>query len=376
MKLNKKDYMFVDKDSEELIKFPGQIDGQSFVCRNLTNCTVYICDFNATIYIDNCSNTSFYMGPTETSVFMRNCQDCQLSAAAEQVRISDSNNIQACIFSLTDTALENAQNVLIAPYNFVYNGVVEHFAQLKIDVNNNNAFFVMDFTPQPGNYGVLPAEQFPGNLVKELDGFEGELTNPVPWPVYFGGSVQMDVFAKRDGEDSKVNEDGSMSFKMTVNQDDAQKQMEDNFGFDGSTIKDQTNVGNTDNLTDVYDAFGEAPQQTDLRANNDANMVKRKNSPFKIPDPVDLNNQQEFGIRDERTRILQEELNERERALVQRLNDKYNEEARLKAERKQRATEEREQFMRDYRQEVEALKQEKRQKIEQNKMNYGEDSVS
>ena len=376
MKLNKKDYMFVDQDSEELIKLPGQIDGQSFVCRNLTNCTVYICDSNATIYIDNCSNTSFYMGPTETSVFMRNCQNCRLSAAAEQVRISDSTNIEAYIFSLTDTALENARNVLIAPYNFVYNGIVEHFQQLKIDVNNNNAFFVMDFTPQPGNYAVLPIEQFFGNQVKELEGYEGELTNPVPWPVYFGGSVQMDVFAKRDTEDSKVNEDGSMSFKMTVNQDDAQKQMEDNFGYDGSTIQEKANVGNTDNLTDVFDAFGGVPQQTDLRDNRDDNMVKRKDSPFKMPKPVGLNNQQEFEIRNERERELQQQLQERENALARQLNSKYNEEIRLKEERKRRATAEREQFMKDYKQEVEALKQEKRQKIEQNKLNYGEESVS
>ncbi len=46
-KLNKADFMFEKKDGEELIKKPGDINGNQFLIRYLENCTVYLLDHSA-----------------------------------------------------------------------------------------------------------------------------------------------------------------------------------------------------------------------------------------------------------------------------------------------------------------------------------------
>ena len=43
-KLNRADYMFVDKTGEELIKRPGDVNGLDFQIRNLTDCQVGLYD--------------------------------------------------------------------------------------------------------------------------------------------------------------------------------------------------------------------------------------------------------------------------------------------------------------------------------------------
>lgn len=48
-KLNRDDYMFKDKTGEELVKKPGEVNGLDFMIRNLTDCTVYLCDTTAQV---------------------------------------------------------------------------------------------------------------------------------------------------------------------------------------------------------------------------------------------------------------------------------------------------------------------------------------
>jgi protein XRP2 len=48
-KLNRADYMFVDKTGEELIKRPGQVNGLDFQIRDLKDCTVYLLDTTAQV---------------------------------------------------------------------------------------------------------------------------------------------------------------------------------------------------------------------------------------------------------------------------------------------------------------------------------------
>ena len=46
-KLNKADFMFRDRNGEELIKKPGDINGIDFMIRSLNDCNVYLLDYTA-----------------------------------------------------------------------------------------------------------------------------------------------------------------------------------------------------------------------------------------------------------------------------------------------------------------------------------------
>jgi hypothetical protein len=43
-KPNRKDFIFGDQANTELTKLTGQVDNNSFLCRNLTDCQVDLCD--------------------------------------------------------------------------------------------------------------------------------------------------------------------------------------------------------------------------------------------------------------------------------------------------------------------------------------------
>ncbi len=44
-KVDRKKYMFTEKENETLIKHYGELDGYNFNIRNLKNCQVYILDW-------------------------------------------------------------------------------------------------------------------------------------------------------------------------------------------------------------------------------------------------------------------------------------------------------------------------------------------
>jgi hypothetical protein len=224
-KLNRKDFIFGDHSKTELVKYPGQIANNSFLCRDLAECVVYLCDKIGTIYIDDCSNCKFYLGPVQTSIFMRNCTDCEVSVAAQQVRISDSKNITAFLFSQTQTTLENVSGLVIGPYNFAYSGSADHFSGQSFNTSHNMGFKVMDFTPSPTSWRIMKDEEFPGSVLKKLDGLELEAVNPIPLPLYFGGMMDFDVFKVRQVSDEEVveNEEGMLSFKINVSMAEAEK---------------------------------------------------------------------------------------------------------------------------------------------------------
>jgi len=224
-KLNRKDFIFGDQANAELIKLPGQINNNSFLCRNLVDCEVYLCDKIGTIYLDDCVGCRFYLGPVSTSIFMRSCSDCQVSVAAQQVRISDSKKITALLFSQTQTTLENVTDLVIGPYNFAYSGIDEHFDGQSFALTNNMAFKVMDFTPSNESWRLMRSEEFPGSHKKDLPEIEREAVNPVPIPVYYGGDLEYDIFKIKpvSEEDVLQDEEGMLTFKISVGMSDAQK---------------------------------------------------------------------------------------------------------------------------------------------------------
>lgn len=64
-----------------LIKMPGDINGIDFMIKDLENCTVLILDHTAEIKVDRCKNTKFFIGPVKSSIFFRDCSDCEITVS-------------------------------------------------------------------------------------------------------------------------------------------------------------------------------------------------------------------------------------------------------------------------------------------------------
>lgn len=223
-KLNKKDFRFRKVENETLVKKPGQINGIDFNCRFLKNCTVYLCDVIAAIYVDDCEDCTFYIGPVTSSIFMRDCKNCSLSVAAAQIRISDSNNIKLYSFCQSDPTLEQVDGLEVAPYNFQYPKIGEHFEMAKLNVNNDRWNQVADFTKNEddSHWKVLTPADWPGMHVKEFDDIEGSTDVPTKLPTAYGGDLDVDIYAKHEQEDDEANNPGGMkSFAIGTDEQQA-----------------------------------------------------------------------------------------------------------------------------------------------------------
>jgi protein XRP2 len=218
-KLDRRNYIFSGVTHQTLVKLPEQISGQSFLIDGLSDCHVFLCDRIAALYIENCHNCRIYSGPVGGSVFVRNCSDSLVATAAQQLRISHSQNIQAFVFSETHTTLEETTGLVIAPYHFDYPGISGHFKQTEIDTSVNKAFLVLDFTPKPGNFRVMDVAAF--HASKATFAFENGTLKatqdvaelPVDFPIHFGGKMLINVFQNNPNADP-TNDSGMASFKM------------------------------------------------------------------------------------------------------------------------------------------------------------------
>lgn len=80
-------------------------------------------------------------------------------------------------------------NIRLAPYNFTYSGITSHFANAKLNLENNKWSEVFDFTPNSEikNWSLLNPNEFPAPVVKQIDGLPDPEPNPTLIPVAYGG---------------------------------------------------------------------------------------------------------------------------------------------------------------------------------------------
>ncbi|EGR31078.1 retinitis pigmentosa 2, putative [Ichthyophthirius multifiliis] len=240
MKKDKSNFYFRRKENQTLQKLPGSLNGSDFAISNCINCEIYIFDYLAQVFVDDCKNCKVYIGPTKGSIFVRDCQDIQLHSSSAQLRISDSKNISALIYSQSDPTLENTSGLILGPYNFIYPGFKEHFQLselrpgflfkniqniLQINVDEDKWSQVFDFTPNSSckNWDLLPPNQYPGIIIKEIEGVEGSLENPIPIPKIYGGDSDIQIVL---GSQGSQNIGDMMSFNINTSQQQAQQVVE------------------------------------------------------------------------------------------------------------------------------------------------------
>jgi protein XRP2 len=81
------DYTFSNFASQTLERGPGSLPtGYPIVIENCSNAQLYILDTSSQGSIDECIGCTLVLGPTEGSLFLRDCRDCTVICSAQQVR--------------------------------------------------------------------------------------------------------------------------------------------------------------------------------------------------------------------------------------------------------------------------------------------------
>ena len=112
--------MFVSKSNEILIKKPGDINGIDFKIKDLTDCIVILLDYTAQVQVDKCKNTRMIFGPIKASIFVRDCDNCDITVSCSQFRCRNLTNSKLNIYTPNDPIIESSKTLTFAPYNFTY----------------------------------------------------------------------------------------------------------------------------------------------------------------------------------------------------------------------------------------------------------------
>ena len=120
-------YSVRNKSNLEIMKMPGDIDGQVFEIGDCENVVVVIMDHISQLNIDNCCNSKFFIGACAGSIFIRNCSNTTLYSCCQQLRLRDCVNSQFFTFSGSEVHIELSSACRFGPF---HGGYPEHEDQL------------------------------------------------------------------------------------------------------------------------------------------------------------------------------------------------------------------------------------------------------
>ncbi|KRX05176.1 Adenylate cyclase-associated CAP, C-terminal [Pseudocohnilembus persalinus] len=360
-KFDKSQLKLRNKKNETLIKYPGEVDGRGFQITNCQDCEIYLYGYFEQVFVDDSKNCKVFIGPVVGSIFMRDCQDMKLYSASKQLRISDSTNVIASVYSGSDPALENVSGLQIAPYNFIFPGVSEYFQKANLNPEQDYWSQIFDFTPNKQgekNWVLLNPDQYEGNITKELEGYEGELINPVPIPKIYGGDSEIEIIIGSQDPGSQQDTEGMMSFSIQTSQQQAVQQSEQYENQENNDNQENTNQqeneenqnnqenqGNQENWQD--EGNQEAQQQYEQNAqyiNNDQNYWGQDQAQ-QVEQNIDLGfyNQEQYQQEDnqyqDEHQIRLQKQKEREQEIINRAIQQQEQERMQKEEKRRVARE-------------------------------------
>ncbi|KAF7287250.1 hypothetical protein GWI33_002069 [Rhynchophorus ferrugineus] len=97
------------------------------------------------VSLEKLTNCKIFTGPISTSIFAENCQNCTFVIACQQLRLHSSRNIDIYLHVTSRAIMEDCTEISIAPYNWLYENIDEHFAESGLDRLVNNWRSIDDF---------------------------------------------------------------------------------------------------------------------------------------------------------------------------------------------------------------------------------------
>merc|ERR1712093_366174 len=135
---------------------------------NCTDCDIYLCDYTATVSVDKCSNCRLFIGPCESSVFIRNLENCDVVVACQQFRTRDCKNVNTLLFCSTEPVVEESSNMRSGCFQFAYFSLRGQFASANLSVFANRWSELYDFAPKEGNIVLMSPEEESSVAVRPL----------------------------------------------------------------------------------------------------------------------------------------------------------------------------------------------------------------
>merc|ERR1712139_80400 len=177
-------YMISGREQEVIVRKPDSLRGEGITLERLEDCEIYICDRTAQVFLDFCKRCLVLIGPCESSVFVRDCEDCTIWLASQQLRTNNCNRCTFFMHARTEPIIETSDDLAFAPWAASYPKCSAHFQQAGFDPQKNLWNSIFDFSGKVdrSHWRILPLKEVL-ELSVELDEPPSETSpanNPVP----------------------------------------------------------------------------------------------------------------------------------------------------------------------------------------------------
>ena len=197
-----------------ILKAINQINGDAIRISNNKNCIIIIMDASSSVTIQDCKKCSIFIAPCSSSILMRNSKQINLISISQQLRITNVNESNLFIFSMTSPAIENCSDIKLGMFcvqfvelsemlkNSKINIWENHWSQFHIFGHENNISFADENTKKEVIDMFLPG--FNNNCYVNFDQYQFI-------PYTFGRAVQLKnyfnfllIFKSEDASEDEI----------------------------------------------------------------------------------------------------------------------------------------------------------------------------
>jgi len=105
------------------------------------------------VTVDDCRNCCIFIGPTDSSVFIRNSFNCKLVVIARQLRLRDCTDCRLSLYCRTKPAVESCSGLEFSCFAFPYAGLAAQMCACKLAPFTNFWADGYDYTPEVDHGG-------------------------------------------------------------------------------------------------------------------------------------------------------------------------------------------------------------------------------
>jgi hypothetical protein len=87
------------------------------------------------MFIDDCNNCEFLIGPCDGSIFIRTSKNCTVSVISKQMRFRDCENCKIYAYCSSDPVIEASESILFGPFNYAFPKAKELFLKAKFEMS-------------------------------------------------------------------------------------------------------------------------------------------------------------------------------------------------------------------------------------------------
>eukprot|EP00929_Paragymnodinium_shiwhaense_P067118 TRINITY_DN33785_c0_g1_i1.p1 TRINITY_DN33785_c0_g1~~TRINITY_DN33785_c0_g1_i1.p1 ORF type:complete len:308 (-),score=113.99 TRINITY_DN33785_c0_g1_i1:135-1058(-) len=143
-----KDFMLMNKKGEKILREPGSLMGYDMLIDGCEDCEIRLLDRTSQVQVDYCKRSKILIGPVGGSVFVRNCEDCVIFAACQQLRTRECKNCDFVLLIPGTPIIETSVKMRFGPLpEDLYAELPAQMSEQKLSIPKNDWSKIYDFSP-------------------------------------------------------------------------------------------------------------------------------------------------------------------------------------------------------------------------------------